>query len=174
MKKAFWLYSLWVSIICAIFFFFYGYTGLTIGWVSFVILAVFFGMGSKVKDVPAILCSILAGLVWGQLNFAFISLMNMIGLSPAAGMFIGITIMTAVTMGLHLTVLGNTLFNRLPFIFACVALTFSQGGKNETGLAFTLIAGVLLAFVCSLGEAYIFAHFAKQQSDSAAETPEFN
>lgn len=170
MKKALWLYSLWVSVICAVFFFFYGYTGLTIGWMSFVVLAVFFGMGSKAKDVPAIFCSILAGLVWGQLNFAFIRLMNLIGLSQATGMFIGITVMTAVTMGFHLTVLSNTLFNRLPFIFACVALTFSQGGKNEAGLAFTLIAGVMLAFVCSLGEVYIFAHFAKQQSEALTET----
>jgi len=162
MKKALWLFSLWVSFICAVFFFFYGYTGLTIGWMSFVVLAVYFGMCSKAKDVPAIFCSIIAGLIWGQLNFVFIGLMNSIGLSAAAGMFVGITVMTTITMGLHLTVLGNTLFNRLPFIFACVALTFSQGGKNEAGLAFTLIAGLLLALVCSLGESYIFAHFAQQ------------
>jgi len=68
MKKAIWLYSLWVSFICAVFFFLYGYTALTIGWMSFVMLAVYFGMGSKAKDVPAIFCSIIAGLIWGQLD----------------------------------------------------------------------------------------------------------
>jgi hypothetical protein len=162
MKKATWLFSLWVSFVCAVFFFIYGYTGLTVGWMSFVILAVYFGMSSKAKDVPAIFCSIIAGLIWGQLNFVFIGLMNSIGLSAAAGMFIGITVMTTITMGLHLTVLGKTLFNRLPFIFACVALTFSQGGKNEVGLASTLVAGLLLALVCSLGESYIFSHFAER------------
>jgi len=162
MKKALWLTSLWVSFICAIFFFLYGHTGLTIGWMSFVILAVYFGMGSKAKDVPAIFCSIIAGLIWGQLDFVFIGLMNSIGLSPAVGMFVGITVMTTITMGLHLTVFGNSLINRLPFIFACVALTFSQGGKGEVGLAFTLISGLLLALVCSLGESYIFAHFTIQ------------
>jgi hypothetical protein len=161
MKKAIWLYSLWVSFICAVFFFLYGYTCLTVGWASFVVLAVYFGMGSKTKDVPAIFCSIIAGLIWGQLDYVFINLMNSIGLSAAAGMFIGITVMTTITMGLHLTMFGNTLFNRLPFIFACVALTFSQGGKNEAGLAFTLIAGLILALVCSLGENYIFTHFAQ-------------
>jgi hypothetical protein len=59
MNKNLWLYSLWVSFICAVFFFLYGYTGLTIGWMSFIILAVYFGMGSKVKDVPSIFCNII-------------------------------------------------------------------------------------------------------------------
>ena len=162
MTKALWLLSLWVSFICAVFFQFYGYTGLQIGWMSFIVLAVYFGMGSKAKDVPAIFCSIIAGLIWGQLDFVFINFENSIGIPPAAGMFIGITIMTTITMGLHLTVLGNTVFNRLPFIFACVALTFSQGGKNEGGLVFTLVAGLLLALVCSLGESFIFSHFTQQ------------
>lgn len=162
MNKAFWLYSLFVSFSCAVFFFLYGFSGLSIGWMSFVILAVYFGMGSKVKDVPAIFLSIIVGLIWGQLNFLFIGLMNTIGLSAAAGMFIGIVVMTTITMGLHLTVLGKTLVNRVPFIFAGVALTFSQGGTNEVGLAVTLIGGLLLALVCSLGENYIFAHVVKQ------------
>jgi len=165
MKKAVWLYSLWVSFICAVFFFFYSYTGLTIGWMSFIILAVYFGMGSKLKDVPAIFCSITAGLIWGQLDYLFIGLMNSLGLPPAAGMFLGITVITTITMGLHLTVLGNTLFNRLPFIFACVALTFSQGGRNEAGLGFTLIAGLILASVCGLGENFIFGYFKQIQGE---------
>lgn len=172
MGKALWLFSLWVSFTCAVFFFLYGFTGLQIGWMSFVILAVFFGMGAKTKDVPAIFCSILAGLIWGQLNFAFLNWETAIGIPAQAAMFIAITLLTTVTMGLHLTVLGKTLFNRLPFIFASVALTFSQGGENELGLAFTLVAGLLLAFVCGLGETSIFAHFAKQQPTEAPKTQE--
>lgn len=163
MKKALWILSLWVSFSCAVFFFLYGFTGFTIGWMAFVILAVYFGMGSKAKDVPAIFCSIVAGLIWGQLNFVCNNfLMGTLGLSSEIGMFIGITLMTTITMGLHLTVLGKTLFNRLPFIFACVALTFSQGGKNEVQLVSTLIGGLVLALICSIGETYIFSHFADQ------------
>lgn len=162
MKKALWIYSLWVSVLCAIFFFLYGFTGLSIGWISFIVLAVFFGTGSKLKDVPADFCSIVAGLIWGQLNFVFLKLETLIGIPATPAMFIAITFMTTITMGLHLTVLGNTLFNRLPFIFACVALTFSQNGGNEVGLASTIIAGLVLAAACSLGEGYIFAHFTEQ------------
>lgn len=162
MKKAIWLFSLYVSFLCAVFFFIYGFTGLTIGWMSFVMLAVYFGMGSKVKDFPSVFCSTIAGLIWGQLNYAFLALMNLTGLPAATVMFIGITVVTTITMGLHIAVLGNTVLGKLPFVFACVALTFSQGGKNETGLAFTLIAGIILALLCSLGENYIFSHFAQQ------------
>ena len=120
MSKALWLFSLWVSFFCAVYFQIYGYTGLTIGWSAFIILAVYFGMGSKLKDVPAIFCSLIAGLIWGQLNFLFLAFLGSIGITGAVAMFIGITVVTTVTMGLHLTVLGNTVFNRLPFIFACV------------------------------------------------------
>ena len=165
MNKNLWLYSFWVSFICAVFFFLYGYTGLTIGWMSFIILAVYFGMGCKVKDAPAIFCNIIAGLIWGQLDYVFINLMNTIGLSSVAGMFIGITLMTTITMGLHLTILRNTLLNKLPFIFAGVALTFSQSGNNEVGLVFTLASGLLLALVCNLGENYIFSHFNVQHEE---------
>ncbi|WP_326975467.1 DUF1097 domain-containing protein [Caproicibacter sp. BJN0012] len=172
MNKATWLYSLWVSVMCAIFFFLYGYTGLSIGWMSFVVLAVYFGMGSKLKDVPACFCSIAAGLIWGQLNFLFIRFESSIGIPSAATMFIGITVMTTITMGLHLTVLGKTLFNRLPFIFAAVALTFSQNGGNELGLACTLMGGLLLAGVCSLGESFIFAHYSKPKPEDTSEDSE--
>jgi hypothetical protein len=164
MNKAVWLFSLWVSVICAIFFFFYGFTGLNIGWMSFVMLAVFFGMGSRPKDFPSIFCSAAAGLVWGQLNFAFLKLLGLTGLPSAAAMFIAITVMTTITMGLHIGILGKTLFNRMPFVFACVALTFSQGGKNEMGLVFTIVSGLTLALACSLGEVYIFSHFAEEKA----------
>jgi len=173
MKKALWLYSLWVSFACAVFFFIYGYTGLTIGWMSFIILAVYFGMGSKAKDVPSIFCSLMVGLIWGPLNYYFLGLMNSIGLSAAVGMFVGITVMTTITMGLHLTVFGNTIINKLPFIFASVAFTFSQGGKNMVALGLTLTGGLLLALVCSLGESYIFSHFA-QKPEVKKETSEVN
>lgn len=171
MNRAFWIYSLWVSLLSAVFFFLYGYTGLTIGWMSFIILAVFFGMGSTFKDVPSCLCCIIAGLIWGQLDYAFISFEASFGVPAAAAMFIGITFMTTITMGLHLTVLRKTPFNKLPFIFAAVALTFSQNGENEVALVSTLVAGLLLAAACSLGERFIFARFAKPE-DADAEKKE--
>jgi hypothetical protein len=170
MNKPLWVYSVWVSLLSAIFFFLYGLTGMTIGWIMFVMLAVFFGMGSKVKDVIPCICCVIAGLIWGQLDLVCDGLLVSAGLPAALAMFISIAVMTTITMGIHLTVLGKTWLNKLPFIFAAVALTFSQGGKNEFALTVTLIGGLVLALCCALGEGYIFSHFgAPAQADNEVD-----
>ena len=53
----------------------------------------------------------------------------------------------------------------MPFIFAGVCLTFSQGGGNVAGLAFTLFVGIILAMICGLGLTYCSKKF-----DSAENT----
>ena len=47
----------------------------------------------------------------------------------------------------------------MPFIFAGVCLTFSQGGSNVAGLAFTLFVGIILAMICGLGLTYCTKKF---------------
>lgn len=69
MSKPILIYSLYISLICVVFFHIYSFTGFTNGWIFFVILALYFATGSKLQDIPAISLNIVAGLIWGQLNF---------------------------------------------------------------------------------------------------------
>ena len=71
----------------------------------------------------------------------------------------------AITMYIHIKLLGATPLGFMPFIFAGVCLTFSQGGGNVAGLAFTLFVGIILAMICGLGLTYCSKKF-----DSAENT----
>lgn len=162
MNRSVLIYSLYISFMCAVFFHIYAYTGFTLGWMNFVILALFFGTGSKLKDIPAIFLNILAGLTWGQLNFIFLDMFRGIGVPEQLSIFLNVIIVTTIAMFVHLRVLGNTILNRIPFIFICIALTSSQGGNNEIELIITIIAALLLAIACGLGECLLLSRSTQQ------------
>ena len=63
-RNAVFLFSVWTSLLSAVFYFLYGFTAFGVPWVMFVCLAIFFGMGGHVRDVPAMCLSALAGCVW--------------------------------------------------------------------------------------------------------------
>ena len=146
------LFSLWTSVWCAIvnwaYVTFFGHFGVNL--IMFICMAIFFGMGCTKKDVPACIGSAMCGLVWGQVDFLLIKLVGMIGINDQTG-FIAIVVGTALAMYVHIQILGKTPLGIMPFIFAGVCLTFSQGGGNVAGLAFTLIVGILLAAICGIG-----------------------
>ena len=52
-RNAVFLFSVWTSLLSAVFYFLYGFTAFGVPWVMFVCLAIFFGMGGHVRDVPA-------------------------------------------------------------------------------------------------------------------------
>ena len=145
------LFSIWTSLLSALFYFAYGFTGFGVPWVMFVCLAIFFGMGASPKDAPALILSALAGCVWGKVDFFLMDLFLNLGLNLDAASFVSITLGTAVTMFLHIHVLGKTPLRHMPFIFAGVCLTFSQNNGNTIGLGATLIIGIVLAALCFLG-----------------------
>ena len=62
-------------------------------------------------------------------------------------------------MVLHIHVLARTPFRHMPFIFAGVCLTFSQNNGNTVGLAATLVIGIVLAALCSLGMDFAVKRF---------------
>ena len=68
-------------------------------------------------------------------------------------------------MAMQTNMIHGTPLGFMPFIFAGVCLTFSQGGGNVAGLAFTLFVGIILAMICGLGLTYCSKKF-----DSAENT----
>ena len=158
-RNAVFLFSVWTSLLSAVFYFLYGFTAFGVPWVMFVCLAIFFGMGGHVRDVPAMCLSALAGCVWGKVDFLLMDLFQNLGLGLVAASFVSITLGTAVTMVLHIHVLARTPFRHMPFIFAGVCLTFSQNNGNTVGLAATLVIGIVLAALCSLGMEFAVKQF---------------
>ena len=158
-RKAVFLFCVWTSLLAAVFDFLYGLTAFVVPWVSFVCPAIFFGMGGHVRGVPAMCLSALAGCVWGKVDFLLMDLFQNLGLGLAAASFVSITLGTAVTMVLHIHGLARTPFRHMPFIFAGVCLTFSQNNGNTVGLAATLVIGIVLAALCSLGMEFAVKRF---------------
>ena len=159
-KAIFW-FSLWTSAFSALFYFVYNMLPFGIGWMMFVCLAVFFGMGLKPKDTPSLLISAYAGILWGLFDFLLIYLLSLTGMPSEASTFLSIVIGTTITMCLHLGPLSKTPLRHMPIIFAGVCLTFSQGGQNILGLFVTLAFGMGLCAVCFAGQSLFIKKFPK-------------
>lgn len=144
-------FSLWVSVFSAIFYHIYNLLPFGIGWVMFVCLGVFFGMGLKVKHTPGLLLSSYAGIAWGLFDFLLIRLFTQIGMDSSLSTFLSIVLGTTITMVLHLGPLSKSPLRHMPIIFAGVCLTFSQNGENILGLAVTFAFGIALCAVCQIG-----------------------
>lgn len=153
-KTAILVFSLWTSFLAALFNFFHGLTPFGCNWVMFVCLAVFFGMGMMPKDVPSALLSAWVGMVWGQVDFLLVDLFGRTGISIELAMFLAIVVGTTITMFIHIHWLKNTPVRHMPFIFAGVCLTFSQGGGNVIGLGATFVMGLVLAGLCVMGQTF--------------------
>ena len=126
----------------------------------FVCMAIYFGMGGAPKQVPGMILSAFCGLAWGQFDFILINFFgSTCHMSAEMASFMAILVGTAITMYIHIKLLGATPLGFMPFIFAGVCLTFSQGGGNVAGLAFTLFVGIILAMICGLGLTYCTRKF---------------
>lgn len=159
-RTAILLFSIWTSILSAVFYHFYNYTNFGVPWIMFICMAVYFGMNLLPKDSPALLLSSYCGLAWGQFDFLLISLFTTyLKFSLELSSFLAIVFGTTITMYLHLVILNKTPLRHMPIIFAGVCLTFSQGGQNTIGLIFTFLIGILLVTLCSLGQQFFMKQF---------------
>lgn len=155
-------FSIWTSLWSAIFNHFYTlyFSSFNVPWIMFVCMAIFFGMNMQPKKAPELIISSYCGLAWGQFDFLLIAFFaGTMGLGAGASSFLAILVGTAITMYIHIKLLGATPLGHMPMIFAGVCLTFSQGGGNVAGLAFTLTVGVILAAICGAGLEYFSKKF---------------
>lgn len=147
-------FAIWTSFWSALFNHVYStyFGSFNVPWIMFICMAIFFSMNGTAKQVPGMVLSAFCGLAWGQFDFILISFFNQTcHMSAAMATFMSIFVGTAITMYIHIKILGNTMLGFMPFIFAGVCLTFSQEGGNVAGLAFTLFVGILLAAICGAG-----------------------
>ena len=147
-------FAIWTSFWSALFNHFYTvyFGSFGVPWIMFVCMAIYFGMGGAPKQVPGMILSAFCGLAWGQFDFILINFFgSTCHMSAEMASFVAILVGTAITMYIHIKLLGATPLGFMPFIFAGVCLTFSQGGSNVAGLAFTLFVGIILAMICGLG-----------------------
>ncbi|MCI8576545.1 MAG: DUF1097 domain-containing protein [Lachnospiraceae bacterium] len=156
-KKAAVFFAVWTSFWCSVFNYVYMMIPALKGhpWIMFICLAVFFGMGSTVKDVPVLMASAMCGVFWGQVD---LFLMTLGAFGMLWGGFFPIFVGTVITMILHINYLCNTPVRAVPIIFAGVALTFAcQIGfldvENILGLALSMLFGLVLCGVCAWGQA---------------------
>lgn len=165
-KKAIIIFSIWTSFWSALLNYLYtAYFNFGVPWIMFVCLAIYFALNCAPKDGPSLLASAYVGLIWGQVDFLLIALFTgKLGLNTDLSSFLAIVVGTAVSMYIHVAMLGNTPLRHMPFIFAGVCLTFSQGGDNIIGLAVTFFAGILLAVICSVGQRWAMAKFPLNQN----------
>ena len=83
-------------------------------------------------------------------------------MGASASMFISILVGTTITMFIHIYILGKTPFRQMPFIFAGVCLTFSQGGSNEPALITTIVFGLVLCVICTFMLGYATKKWPKE------------
>lgn len=166
--KATVFFSIWVSFWCALFNFIYVQIPALQGhpWIMFICLAVFFGMGSTLKDVPHLMASALCGPIWGQVDL-FLMTLGVFG-SALAGFF-PILVGTAITMIIHIFFLAKTPFRDVPIIFAGVALTFACGvgfldPASIIGLVLSMLFGLVLCGVCAWGQEFALGKFPMEES----------
>jgi hypothetical protein len=159
-RKAVIVFSIWTAFFSALFnsaysflpdlFARFGYDGFSsCNWVMFVCLAVYFGMGLGPKDAPSAVLSAFCGMIWGQVDFLLTDLFAMTGMGGTLAMFLAVLVGTAITMVIHIHVLKKTPFRFVPFVFAGVCLTFSQGGGNVVALGSTFVIGIALCAICT-------------------------
>ena len=158
-KQAIFGFSVWTSVFSAIFFYVYGLLPFGIGWVMFVCLGIFFGMGLNAKDTPSLLLSSYCGIAWGLFDFFLIWLFGRMGMGDDLSTFVAIVVGTTITMCIHLGPLGKTPVRHMPIIFAGVCLTFSQNGGNILGLGVTFAFGIALCAICFAGQSMFMKRF---------------
>ena len=123
-KKAAVFFAVWTSFWCSVFNYVYMMIPALKGhpWIMFICLAVFFGMGSTVKDVPVLMASAMCGVFWGQVD---LFLMTLGAFGMLWGGFFPIFVGTVITMILHINYLCNTPVRAVPIIFAGVCLGYA-------------------------------------------------
>lgn len=153
-KKYMWVWTIWIGLASGLYCFIYSFLPIAsynVIWMTFVSLPIFFGAGAKVEELPHFFLSLISGVIWALVYLKFIGQMTSAGFSGAVAMLVAVSIVTIICVGLHMNVIGNSVFGKVPMIFGSISMVFSQGGSNLTAIVGTLTGGLLLGASITIG-----------------------
>ncbi|SMC57895.1 DUF1097 domain-containing protein [Papillibacter cinnamivorans] len=153
-KRYLWWWTVWIGLASGLFCIIYANLPImkhNIMWMAFVALPIYFGVGAPLKKFPHFFFSMLSGVAWGMVMLFFIGKMMGAGFTAPVSMFVVVGICTTLCVGLHMILLGNTVFGVVPMIFGGLSMTFCAGGQNLIGVIGSLTGGFLLGVAISEG-----------------------
>jgi hypothetical protein len=158
MTKYLWTWSLWIGIVAGLFtliYFLAGFTVYNVVWMVFVSLPIYFGGGAKVREFPHYIVSAVSGVIWGMLMLWGAGFLIKYGMNTSWSFGIAVATGTFLALGIHMVLLGNTWFGKVPIIFAGAAMAFSQNLIVHQGQIIpvigTLAWGILAVIFCAHG-----------------------
>lgn len=155
MEKKFLLFwSLWIGLISGVFCFVYANFPIikfNIIFMAFVSVPLFLSVDAPRNLFPHYFFSAISGVIWGLIYLYCIKVMINRGFSLGMTLFVVVGVCTAVCCIVHMVILGNTWFNKVPMIFGGLACTFADGGQHALSTSLTLIGGLILSLLIGEG-----------------------
>ncbi|WFU12890.1 DUF1097 domain-containing protein (plasmid) [Rhizobium sp. CB3090] len=146
--------GLWIGATVGLYSFLYALTPLGAAGVlpcTFVALPIFLNGGAKKEEFLGYCSSALLGVGWAAVFIHGIGFGISEGLPPAVSTGLVLFVVTAIICALHLIFTPKGLFSSIPMIFGAVASTFLIGLDKWYLIMPTLLGGILMGYINSLG-----------------------
>ena len=102
-------------------------------WCVYIGFFLTMAFGAKRDEYKNYLCSLLIGYLWAFLYVnAHMFLEGVLGIPSKAAIVLAEFVLTFILLFIHIKLLGNTPFNKIPAVFAAVATIFASGGTENT------------------------------------------
>lgn len=160
-KRYLWWWAFWIGLVSGVFCCLYALFPIikeNIIFASFVALPIFFGTsGADVREYPSYILCTICGILWGIAMLLCMGNLATLGVSGPLQMLLIVGFLTFAAVALHMIVLGNTMFNKVPMIFGGIAMTFFCSMYKDTvtvtlvNLAITMVGGLTMGIFISIG-----------------------
>ncbi|MFK0382347.1 DUF1097 domain-containing protein [Agrobacterium sp. NPDC090273] len=146
--------GLWIGATTGLYSFLYAMTPLGAAGllpVTFIALPIFLNGGAKKEEFFNYCSSAIIGVVWAAIFIYGIGYVSSHGVPSAATTGIVIFVVTSVLCAFHLIVTPKGLCSSIPMMFGAIASTFLIGLDKWYFIVPTLLLGITLGYINSLG-----------------------
>lgn len=146
--------GLWIGATTGLYSFLYALTpmgALGILPCTFIALPIFLNGGAKKEEFFNYFTSAIIGVGWAAVFVYAIGFTASFGASPAVSTGLAIFVVTSILCAVHLIFTPKGLFSSIPMMFGAIASTFLIGLDKWYYIMPTLILGILLGYINSLG-----------------------